>query len=87
MPITVGFNPIDNEIKEYTDKTDRHVDQLEEDIEFLTTKYKELLIMLDEYKRKCDELECKLECQLDNEVNRVNNLYANLLDRINETRR
>ena len=76
-PASVSFIYKDTEekMREYCDKVDRHVDELEEDIEFLNTKREEqeqvvaaLRINDTEYNKRIEELE-KEKMNLESYVN------------------
>lgn len=76
-PASVSFIYKDTEekMREYCDKVDRHVDELEEDIEFLNTKREEqeqviaaLLVNDTEYNKRIEELE-KEKMHLESYVN------------------
>lgn len=52
---------IDDKIKKYCESTDKHLDDLEEDIEFLDKERKNATAMLDFHTDKIDEFQSKID--------------------------
>ena len=52
---------IDDKMKEYCDSTDKHVDELEEDIEFLDKARKKTTDMLDYHNDRINEFQSRID--------------------------
>lgn len=61
-------NPWEEKLKEYCSSTDKHVDELEEDIDFLNKERKDAVDMLVFHNDKIGELESKLELLKDENI-------------------
>lgn len=59
-PVSV-YNPWEDKLKEYCSSTDKHLDDLEEDIEFLDKERKNANSLLALHEDKMDGLESKLD--------------------------
>ena len=66
-PVSV-YNPWEDKLKEYCSSTDKHVDELEEDIDFLNKERKDAVDMLVFHNDKIGELESKLELLKDENI-------------------
>lgn len=81
-------NPWEEKLKEYCSSTDKHVDELEGDIDFLDKERKNATDMLVFHNDKIGELESKLELlkneniQLHNELNTLHTQIYDLQQRL-----
>lgn len=79
---------IDDKMKEYCDSTDKHLDDLEEDIEFLDKERKNATAMLDFHTDKIDEFQSKIDllttenALLRAEINNLHDLIYTLQQRL-----
>ena len=80
FPTTITWPTItvttDEKIKEYTDKTDKHIDELEQDIEFLNTEREKTNVLLKDYE---DKINCFKIC-----IDYMQTKIAELEDKLNE---
>lgn len=72
---------IDDKIKKYCDSTDKHLDDLEEDIEFLDKERKNATAMLDFHTDKIDEFQSKIDF-LQNENGQLHKYLSDLQTQI-----
>lgn len=72
---------IDDKIKKYCDSTDKHLDDLEEDIEFLDKERKNATAMLDFHTDKIDEFQSKIDL-LQNENGQLHKYLSDLQTQI-----
>ncbi len=74
---TDRYDELKEKVEKYTESTDRHVDQLEEDIEFLNNKRKESEETYKDILSYISNLETKL-CSAEKEIEALKN-YTNFL--------
>lgn len=72
---------IDDKIKKYCDSTDKHLDDLEEDIEFLDKERKNATAMLDFHTDKIDEFQFRIDL-LKNENDQLHKYLNDLQSQI-----